>query len=181
MSFRDVQQAINEHRDQKCLPLFQLGAIKDAVHQMKCHVTFVVKKAQGNYDPNSNWARARCNSTSQMLLPFGRNPDLSDFYVDGVLPDYFKKELLRAMHVHAITLLDEVHHNCFVGDLGGKVKVQYLFARSEDGNYDAKGTMYNDPAKECTFKYNSRCCFSLGVGERMVDGNLVAKRMPPYA
>ena len=71
------------------------------------------------------------------------------------------------------------HRDCFVGDLGARVKRQCLFPRNTDGEYDENGT-YIDPAVECNFKYNSQCQFSLGVGQFVKNRTAIGKRLPVF-
>ena len=75
---------------------------------------------------------------------------------DTELPDVYNIDKLTSINKNAVGWFDEVHRDCFVGELGSKVNQQFQFRRNEKGELDENGT-FNDPAKECSVKYNSQC------------------------
>ena len=83
------------------------------------------------------------------------------------IPDKSNKDKVTPIYLDSIVWFNEVHRDCFVGDLGARVKRQWQFPRNENGDYDEKGT-FNEPAKECTFKYDAQARFSLGVAQKEV-------------
>ena len=102
---------------------------------------------------------------------------------DDDIPSKFHKDKVTPVNPDAIVWFDEVHRDCFVGDLGARVTRQWQFPRNENGDYNENGT-FNEPAKECTFKYDAQARFSLGVAQKevFVDGQwmLVAYRLPLF-
>ena len=69
LSFKDARDAINDDiRHNRGLPLLRIGAIKGCVHHMTKRDVRLTKKAQGNYDKESDWVRARLNFSLQILL-----------------------------------------------------------------------------------------------------------------
>ena len=112
---------------------------------------------------------ARYNLTTQMLLQFGKDPDLTDFFdSDCNLLGWFNKERLTKIHPHGVKWWGKVRMECFVGELGAKMKHQCLFPRDVDGNYD-KNRTYMDLAK-CTFKCNTQLSVSLGASKKIGRG-----------
>lgn len=180
MSMKDITLSINESRIERNEPTVGVNAVIGAFSRMIKNIVRIDKKSQGSIDPNSDWSRARYNLTTQMLLRFGKDPDLTDFYdSDGNLPNWFNKDMLTKIHPNSVTWWDEVHRECFVGELGAKMQYQCLFPRDADGNYDENGT-YMDTAKECTFKYNTQLRLSLGASQKIENGVLVGKRLLPF-
>ena len=86
--------------------------------------------------------------------------------------DKFHKDKVTPINPDAIVWFDEVHRDCFVGDLGARMTRQWQFPQNENGDYDENGT-FNEPAKECIFKYDAQARFSLGVAQKevFVDGH----------
>ncbi|NCF93533.1 MAG: hypothetical protein GWQ05_21640 [Verrucomicrobiaceae bacterium] len=184
LSFKDVQIAVNENRHKQSLPLFRLGAIKGCVRRMVKRIVVLVQNAQGNYDPNSNWARARFNFTLQVLVRAGKVSEqevreLLGCNAGDPIPDTFNKDKLTPIDPDAVIWWDEVHRDCFTGDMGADVKRQWIFPRNEEGKYDESGG-YNPVARVMTFKYNSQTKMSIGVGVKKVDGERVGKRLPTF-
>ena len=127
LSFKDTTTAINEIRDSEDLPLFRIGAVKGAVLRMPRRIVRLTRKPQGNYDANSNWARARFNFALQVLVRLRKVETaelrkILSLAVNDPILDQFNIQKLTPIQPEAIHWWDEVHRDCFVGDLGARVK-----------------------------------------------------------
>jgi len=68
MSNPDALAFINETREDAGLELLGLNAVVGALHRMRKREGGVCKQSQGSTDPASNWAIARDNFTTQILI-----------------------------------------------------------------------------------------------------------------
>ena len=188
MSNKDALTFINETREDAGLQLFGLNAIVGALLRMQKREERVCKQSQGSNDPASNWAIARDNFTTQILIRIDIENKGVHYNLDhikerngGNLPDGYKYDKLMPIHKEAVAWWDETHRDCCVHDLGGSVRHLWKFPRDAEGNYDEEGRYNDHNAKEYTFKYNSQVRLSLGAAQkRDADGDLVGCRLPPF-
>ena len=122
LSFEETTQAVNDVRHKENSPLFRVGAIKGVIARLPKRIVNLTRKAQGSYDESSDWAKARLGFSLQVLVRARKiTPqqvkDILGLEESDPLPDKFNINKLTKIHPEAIGWFDEVHRNCFVGDL----------------------------------------------------------------
>ena len=154
------------------------SAVIGAYSRMNKVVTPVGKRAQGNSDANSAWAKARRRWITQLALCMGliTEDNLLDFMVDGVLPPAFDRSKLKCFNLDQIVWWDEVHKKCHIGNLRPGATEHVQFPRDKEGRYDPNGEYCEERAKKgdvLQVKYENevRFCFGVAVKPDEDGGN----------
>ena len=101
------------------------------------------KRKQGHTDPNSDWSKSRLAWVTQLLICFGKLPSQE---INGVVPDYFNKDLLTKLAPEQIVWWDESHWKCIIGGKGiNKLGQCVQFRWDENGKLDPNGTFSERP------------------------------------
>jgi len=161
-------------------------------------------QGQGSSNPESPWARARLNWTTQLLLRFGWSEGISITRtrqntageLETFVPDCFDKDKLTPCQLDRTAFFDETHRKCIIGGKlvkGGKNEnITLLFPRDENDNLDPNGNHFREsPIKpRLNVKYDKETRLLLGVAATKHTGgdddddeteNWQAHRLPIFS
>ena len=143
--------------------------VYDTCQRMQPVMTKVLKRQQGSYDVNSNWAVANYRFAIQMCLRLGvleqeEIPlEIYDPKKDGDIPDCFNvKELTPFSHANT-TYWDETHKKQKLGKIKNGDNIEYRFKRSANGKFDSTNGEYGDRNAEYHMKYEKEARFCAGM------------------
>jgi hypothetical protein len=151
---------VNEHRRQQCLASITKAAVFAVTKRLQPRKEKVVKLKQGaGMSTSSNWAKARFNWMTQLLIRSGKLDWVPEEEGD-TCPDYFDSKKLEkeglCFDEYQFASWDEVHRECTPGEGGiaGK-NAYYKFPREEEGKLDMKNGEYSTVDVTITkVKYN---------------------------
>jgi hypothetical protein len=143
-SIPQTQWQVNQHRKESGEPSFTLSPIRNCIKRLQPSIRKVLRGSQGSDDPNSPWARARCNWIGQLLIRFGLNRSKRDG--KGNIPDWLNAEKMPRLEKCQAAWWDEIMHSkCVIGGLAAGNSSSYVrFKRDENGKLDLTNGHYGN-------------------------------------
>ena len=182
-SYTVTTAVVNIHRLRQGLPAIGRSAIVSAEKRMVHRMTPVYRRAQGNTDPLSEWARMNYKQTAQFLVMTGHEEglDFNDFEDKCIRLEGYAKENLPTVSEFGLTWWDEVHRDCSISELGADKRSSVQFPRDSEGKYNEQGT-YAKPPMTCKHKYTDQMRKSFGVGKvkDVLTGEVRGVRLAPF-
>jgi hypothetical protein len=185
-SIKCTQAAINIIKLRLNLPPLTQSAVNECIGRMNCRIVPAQKRAQGNIDAGSKWAKSRHAQTDQMVRFIGINPK-DEWGIDdtkfsdnngNLLPGHSDASLAPfKVNKYGILWVDESHRKCRQAELGHDGRSCRQFTRNAKGEYDPDG-VYADAPKICQHKYTNEVRMAYGVATvRDANGELEGVRM----
>lgn len=170
------------------------SCVRGLALRMKPTFVPVGKRKQGSNDPESDWARARYNFVTQLLIRYGLLED-KDIPRDhnGEIPKWYRKEELTPLHKDGVAHWDETHPQCKAGFEAEGAYVAYIprFKRDKTGKVCDDGEADLKEVNNLVVKYGTQVRMGIGAacvtpvivdpvtGERTL-GPMEGRRCKPF-
>jgi hypothetical protein len=177
---------INQHRKEAQEESLTLAPIRHLMKRLKPVIQKVKKQAQGSNDPTSKWARARLNSNTQVLIWFGKLPEVEFEKIRqkncGTLPPWFDPDMMQSLTPQQVAWWDEMHKKCVIGGQQAGATHYTWFPPTAKGNLDLEAGEYDSSEVSwVNVKYEKEVglCLGCGIWEE-ADGTTVGVCAKPF-
>jgi hypothetical protein len=157
-SRKSATEFVNQHRRENGLEAVGVSTIYNLMHRLGVVTTRVRRRPQGDFSPNSKWAKARFNWVRQLGV-FYRTWAWDD--AEGPCPQEFDPVKIPHIKQEQIAFWDETAKKCEL-DGAHASQYQHRFLKNEQGHPDPNGTL-GPEVKKMVPKFQQRCDMAVGV------------------
>ena len=160
LSLSNTWKNVNRHREDNELPLVSESCVSVTLRKMKPKMVRIKKRKQGSTDPESLWAKARYEWSTQLLVRFGK---LNVEELPRPVEKRFYRSSVGELEIQQVVWWDETHRKCLIGGSSTTKDYQMLFMRNSDGKINLENGEYSSDIKtRLNVKYEKECRLGLG-------------------